>query len=692
MSRSHPHSKIAHTILLGGIGGDSHSVGLNILRQALTMNGYNVRYLGTQNGLEDFFRYAALANVVMISSMDGHGSYYLRTFKELMRKYQAHSCLWYLGGNLHIGDGFGYEKRFMDIGFQRVFVKFVDVNTVLKTLERDLHNVEPSANCPTLWGMPSAESVYLSGRITDEVLEESVFEQQRREVLDHWKTGRDAQSLEENAEFLGRQPSLPALQERVHTMRPPILVQPRSGVARVPEQIKLFKAFKRVGAHMFSYQVDSLTRNNNYEGAEEAIRESRLSGVSTLNGFPVVNHGVHGLRRVICETKVPLQTRHSTRDPRLLAEISYAGGVTSFEGGAICYNIPYYKDYPLAESIKTWQYVDHLTGLYRERFGILLDREFFGTLTATLIPPCLAIVVNILEAVLALQQGVKCVSLGYAEQGNRVQDIAAVRMLGQMADEVVRNLGFRDVRIKTVFQQYMAAFPDAASRSEEVIYNSAVTAALSGATRVITKTAVESVRIPTLADNLNSLGMVLRGVSDAASVAIDEASVAEECAVIRRETQAILESVIYCGGGSIAEGIVKAFEKGYLDIPFAPSVHSKGLVMTARDTTGAVRFLSPGHLQLDSETLEFHRDKMSDRRHAEGMHSPSHNYLLIEKDVLRIPRGQFDSWPLSNCLEACEERRLEGDGEGERFTKCAGSPDSLTRNRADRRTGTCSSG
>ena len=69
-----------HTILLGGIGGDSHSVGLNILRQALLMDGYRVRYLGTQNRLEHFSQLAALSNVVMISSMDGHAGYYLRRF------------------------------------------------------------------------------------------------------------------------------------------------------------------------------------------------------------------------------------------------------------------------------------------------------------------------------------------------------------------------------------------------------------------------------------------------------------------------------------------------------------------------------------------------------------------------------------------------------------------------------------
>jgi len=70
-----------HTILLGGLGGDSHSVGLTILRQALSTNGYKVCYLGTQNCLQEFFELASLCNVVMISSMDGHSRYYLRGFK-----------------------------------------------------------------------------------------------------------------------------------------------------------------------------------------------------------------------------------------------------------------------------------------------------------------------------------------------------------------------------------------------------------------------------------------------------------------------------------------------------------------------------------------------------------------------------------------------------------------------------------
>ena len=81
---------------------------------------------------------------------------------------------------------------------------------------------------------------------------------------------------------------------------------------------------------------------------------------------------------------MPVQVRHGTPDARLLAEISPAGGFTSFEGGGISYNIPYAKNVPL-KTIYDWQYVDRLTGLYEE--GVTINREPFGPLTGTLVPP-----------------------------------------------------------------------------------------------------------------------------------------------------------------------------------------------------------------------------------------------------------------------------------------------------------------
>ncbi|HEX3249419.1 MAG TPA: methylaspartate mutase subunit E [Pyrinomonadaceae bacterium] len=634
------------SILLGGVGGDSHSVGLTILRQSLLMKNYEVRYLGTQNSLEDFFQFSSLCNAVMISSMDGHTRYYLKDFPELMKKYQAHRPLWYLGGNLHIGDAAGYEQYFLEMGFDRVFVKFTDINTVLELLERDFRNVEEMPDCSTIWSLSQSVNTHLAAPVTDELLDLTTFETTRAEVLEQWSTGQRAKDLDENAEFLHPQPSFPKTQMAAAAKGLIPLVQPRCGVPLICEQINLFQSLKRGGADVLSYQVDSLTRNNNYVGVEAAIAESRLTKTATINGFPIVNHGVDGLRRIISEVKTPLQARHSTRDPRLLAEISYAGGITAFEGGAICYNIPYYKNYPLDESINKWQYVDRLTGLYFKRYGITLDREFFGTLTATLIPPSLAIIVNILEGILAITQGVKCLSLGYAEQGHRIQDVAAIRMLGKLSSEVFENLGYHDIQVNTIFHQYMAAFPDDEGRAAKLIYESAITAALSGATRLIAKTPIEAYRIPTTEDNVQGLQLVISGIKAAAEKTINEERVNEECDIIRREVNAMLDSVVRLGNGCIAEGIVKAFRAGYLDIPFSPSIYNHGEVVTARDAEGAVRFLTTGKIQFDREVTEFHRQRMQERRRLEGLRSEKENYLLVEKDVMQIMRGQYEAWPL----------------------------------------------
>src|SRR5262249_61971248 len=120
------------------------------------------------------------------------------------------------------------------------------------------------------------------------LLEHEIFEARRREVLEQWKTGSGARSLAGNAEFLMRQPSFPRVQAQVRMDHNQILVQPRCGVALVDEQINLFRSFKRAGVKVLSYQVDSLTRNNDYARAEEAIRDSQVAGSSTINGFPII--------------------------------------------------------------------------------------------------------------------------------------------------------------------------------------------------------------------------------------------------------------------------------------------------------------------------------------------------------------------------------------------------------------------
>jgi methylaspartate mutase epsilon subunit len=218
-----------------------------------------------------------------------------------------------------------------------------------------------------------------------------------------------------------------------------------------------------------------------------------------------------------------------------------------------------------------------------------LDREFFGTLTATLIPPSLAIVVNILEAILAIRQGVRCISLGYAEQGHRIQDIAAMRMLRCLMEEIILRLGYHDVQVNTVFQQYMAAFPESQARAEELIYQSAITASLSDATRVIVKTPAEASGIPDLEDNLRGISLAMSGRRRRTDRLMRGEWPKSAPSSGERSRQS-LRAFCCVAAEMYLKGIVEGFRLGFLDIPFSPSIYNRGAVMTARIETARCVF------------------------------------------------------------------------------------------------------
>ena len=213
------------------------------------------------------------------------------------------------------------------------------------------------------------------------------------------------------------------------------LLQPRAGVPRLDDQIALLRHLEDEGkADLLPTTIDSYTRDNEYGKAQSGLEEARETGEDTLNGFPAVNHGVEGCRDLVEALDAPIEVRHGTPDARLLAAVTFAGGFQSFEGGPISYNIPYTKKRDLAETIEHWQYVDRLAGAYTER-GVTINREPFGPLTGTLVPPSIAIAVGLVEGMLAATQGVRSVTLGYGQVGNLVQDIAALRALRSLGEE-----------------------------------------------------------------------------------------------------------------------------------------------------------------------------------------------------------------------------------------------------------------
>lgn len=469
------------------------------------------------------------------------------------------------------------------------------------------------------------------------------FMKLRQEVLAQWPTGKDV-DLEEAVAYHKSMP-----QERIFAKKlldakkeGRTLVQPRAGVPVIEEHIKLLQYLQDHGeADLLPSTIDSYTRQNRYEEAENGIAESIRLGRAMLNGFPAVNHGVAGCRRVIESVNTPVQVRHGTPDARLLTEIAYAGGFTSYEGGGISYNLPYCKNIPMERTIRDWQYVDRLTGLYEE-MGVSINREPYGPLTGTLVPPCISHAAAIIEALLAAEQGVKNITVGYGQCGNLVQDIAAIRTLQELTDEYLHKYGYDDVEVTTVLHQWMGGFPADEAKAFGVIASGSMIAALSKATKVIVKTPHEAVGIPTMEANAEGLRCTKQVVNMMADQTFPAASLEEEKEIIRQETRCIVDKCFELGGGDIAVGICRGVQAGVLDVPFAPCRANAGLMLPCRDNDGAVRILNMGNLPFSQDLKDFHAARIEERAKAEGRKA---SFQMVVDDVYAIGKGRLVGRP-----------------------------------------------
>ena len=407
--------------------------------------------------------------------------------------------------------------------------------------------------------------------IQNRKIPEGEFMAMRQEVLQQWPTGRDVDLTEAAVYQKQQKPSRNFSARLIEAKKEhKTLIQPRAGVPVLEEHIKLLQYLEKEGeADLLPTTIDSYTRQNRYTEAEEGIKASQEEGRAMLNGFPAVNHGVYGCRKVVESVNVPVQVRHGTPDARLLTEIAYAGGFTSYEGGGISYNLPYCKNVPMETTIANWQYVDRLTGLYEE-MGVSINREPYGPLTGTLVPPCISHSAAIIEALLAAEQGVKNITVGYGQCGNLIQDVAAVRTLEELTEEYLAKYGYHDVFVTTVLHQWMGGFPADEAKAFGVISTGALIAALSKATKVIVKSPHEAIGIPTMEANAQGLRCTRQVVSMMSEQTFANTHLDEEMEIIRQETRCIVDKCFELGRGDIALGVCRGVKAGVLDVPFAP--------------------------------------------------------------------------------------------------------------------------
>ncbi|MCP4146445.1 MAG: methylaspartate mutase subunit E [bacterium] len=639
----------AYRLLIGSVGDDSHSVGMALLEIAFRESGFQVKNIGIMNSLEAFFTQAKDFDAIFISCVNGHVELYLNEFPFMLRKFKDANedpKVWYLGGNLSVCDSHDeLVKKYMEMGFDFVSPKPVSCEVVRERLNRDFYRKGiKKQRVSSLYYVRDVHCSSLDS-VDDLPMSDHEFYTRREQVLDSWKTGKSVRTanIKANHSMPGKNMHNKIIQTLHHGERP--LVQPRTGVAHTDDEIDILLYLEEKGLDISSIQLDAASRKNMYHKAEEGVLKTTKGKTSLLNGYPIPVHGVAGVEKILQAIETPFQIRAGSPDHRLVYEIGLAGGATSIEGGFLCYLFPYDKFTSPVECLSYWKYKDKLAAMYSRKYDVTINREYFGPLTCCLLEPTIPIAINIVQAILSAKSGVTCISVGLAEQGNRSQDIASIKVLDRLTRLYLAKYGLNKCTVSTVFHQYMAAFPTDIEKARELILNSSITGALAGATRIMTKTPVESIHIPNKENNGEGLQLTHKGLRMAANYKIDQTAVQQEMTLLERQVKAIMGAIEEFGKGSQARGVLKAFEEGVMDIPFSPSNYNKSRLVTAKDCNGAIRFVNPEILPFDVDIVDFHKEKIHERMKKDRN---TKTFEMLDHDLTRIWKNDYLSWPLDD--------------------------------------------
>lgn len=373
-----------------------------------------------------------------------------------------------------------------------------------------------------------------------------------------------------------------------------LVVQPRMGMVGPEEMAGGVAAVAALPERtVATLTIDSYTRVGDHAAATAALRAGQ-----PLNGFPLVSHGPRTTARVAAAAgrTTPVQVRHGSADPMAIFRTMAAAGLSASEGGPVSYCLPYGRT-PLAESVAAWRdSVQFLTEESRAHGRRAHLESFGGCLLGQLCPPSMLVAVSVLECLFFVANGATSVSLSYAQQTHPAQDTGALTALRLLADEFLPPPVDRHIVLYT----YMGVYPRTVPGARLLLRRSAELAIRGGAQRLIVKTETEAHRIPTVAENLTALRIAAdaartaprRGTHPGARAAA-EADAEETLA----EARALVTAVLALSD-DLGVALLKAFDRGLLDVPFCLHPDNRGAVRSTVAPDGRLQWTDLGALPL----------------------------------------------------------------------------------------------
>ncbi|MGW2387122.1 methylaspartate mutase [Streptomyces lincolnensis] len=371
-----------------------------------------------------------------------------------------------------------------------------------------------------------------------------------------------------------------------------LVVQPRMGFSdpgRMREGLARTRAADAVTVGTLT--LDSYTRVRDLAAARRAVAD----GVP-LNGYPICTHPPHTSRAVldgIHDASFPVQVRHGSARPEHIVSALLDLGLDATEGGPVSYCLPYSRT-PLRDAVKSWRTACGMLARHTGDGRVPHLESFGGCLLGQLCPPAVLVAVSVLEGLFFAQHGLRSVSLSYAQQTSRQQDLEAVAALRLLSDEL---LGHVDRHV--VLYAYMGVYPHSRGGALTLLEAAARLAVTSGASRLIVKTAAEAHRIPTVADNVEALETAARAAADAPAPPPGPPAADSE---VYAEARTLVHTVLELDD-DVGTALVTAFRRGLLDIPYCLHPDNAGRARSFIDRDGWLRWADTGALPLPTAAV-----------------------------------------------------------------------------------------
>ncbi|MGW5869067.1 FAD/NAD(P)-binding protein [Streptomyces sp. NPDC055239] len=410
-----------------------------------------------------------------------------------------------------------------------------------------------------------------------------------------------------------------------------LVVQPRMGMA---EPDTMAAGLRAVGAvphrTVGTITLDAYTRVGEHDHARAA-----LASGSKLNGFPIVVHGPDIAAEVASAAAGrPVQVRHGSAVPLAIFRTMAEAGLTASEGGPVSYCLPYGRT-PLAESVANWRESSaEFAALTRSRKLRAHLETFGGCLMGQLCPPSMLIAVSLLEGLFFAQQGVQSVSFSYAQQTDARQDVEALAALRLLADEWLP----AGIDHHIVLYAYMGVFPGSPQGAQLLMDRSAELAVRGGAQRLIVKTPVEAIRLPTVAENVAALRSAARVAAQARGESQVPWAREVDPGEVLSEARALIEATLD-HHDDVGTALIRAFRSGVLDVPFCLHEDNRGLTQAGVDGEGRLCWTKTGRLPLPPSSRLAVGGKVTSGRLLQML-----RYTADRHDLLALDAAPASDW------------------------------------------------